>query len=50
MPAKKRKQPDEKYPLKLTAKQRESLVQQLGLRWGSRRRLKKRPAISNSSS
>ena len=26
MPAKKRKQPDEKYPLKLTVKQRESLV------------------------
>jgi hypothetical protein len=27
MPARKRKQPDEKYPLKLTVKQRESLMQ-----------------------
>ena len=40
MPAKKRKQPDEKYPLKLTAKQRESLVHATRLAMGLKTRIK----------
>ena len=40
MPAKKRKQPDEKYPLKLTAKQRESLVHATRLTMGLKTRIK----------
>jgi hypothetical protein len=41
MPAKKRKQPDEKYPLKLTVKQRESLMQATRLAMGLKTRIKK---------
>ena len=40
MPAKKRKQPDEKYPLKLTVKQRESLVHATRLAMGLKTRIK----------
>src|SRR5208337_2922940 len=40
MPAKKGKQPDEKYPLKLTVKQRESLMQATGLTLGLKTRIK----------
>ena len=40
MSAKKRKQPDEKYPLKLTAKQRESLVHATRLAMGLKTRIK----------
>ncbi len=40
MPAKKQKQPDEKYPLKLTGKQRESLVHATRLPMGLKTRLK----------
>ena len=40
MPAKKRKQPDEKYPLKLTEKQRESLVHATRLAMGLKTRIK----------
>ncbi len=40
MPAKQRKQPDEKYPLKLTAKQRESLVHATRLAMGLKTRIK----------
>ena len=40
MPAKKRKQPDEKYPLKLTVKQRESLVHATRLPMGLKTRIK----------
>jgi len=40
MPAKKRKQPDEKYPLKLTVKQRESLVHSTRLAMGLKTRIK----------
>jgi len=41
MPAKNRKQPDEKYPLKLTVKQRESLMQATRLAMGLKTRIKK---------
>ena len=41
MPAKKGKQPDEKYPLKLTVKQRESLVGATRLAMGLKTRIKK---------
>jgi hypothetical protein len=40
MPAKKRKQPDEKFPLKLTAKQRESMMQAPRLTIGLKTRIK----------
>jgi len=40
MPVKKRKQPDEKYPLKLTVKQRESLVLATRLTMGLKTRVK----------
>jgi len=40
MPAKNGKQPDEKFPLKLTVKQRESLMQATRLRIGLRTRIK----------
>jgi hypothetical protein len=40
MPAKKPKQPDEKYPLKLTAKLRESLVHATRLPMGLKTRIK----------
>ena len=40
MPAKKRKQPDEKYPLKITKKQRESLVHATRLAMGLKTRIK----------
>ena len=40
MPPKKRKQPDEKYPLKLTMKQRESLVHATRLAMGLKTRIK----------
>ena len=40
MPAKKRKQPDEKFPLKLTEKQRESLVHATRLAMGLKTRIK----------
>ena len=40
MPAKKRKQPDEKFPLKLTVKQRESLVRATRLAMGLKTRIK----------
>jgi len=40
MPAKKGKQPDEKFPLKLTAKQRESLVHSTRLAMGLKTRIK----------
>ena len=39
MPAKKRKQPDEKYPLKLTVKQRESMMQATRLTMGLKNRI-----------
>ena len=41
MPAKKRKQPDEKFPLKLTVKQRESLVRATRLAMGLKKKIKK---------
>ena len=41
MPAKKGKQPDEKFPLKLTVKQRESMVQATRLTMGLKTRIKK---------
>ena len=40
MPAKNGKQPDEKFPLKLTVKQRESLVQATRLTMGLKTRIK----------
>ena len=40
MPAKKLKQPDEKYPLKLTDNQRESLVHATRLAMGLKTRIK----------
>ena len=39
MPAKKEKQPDEKFPLKLTVKQRESLVHATRLPMGLKTRI-----------
>ena len=41
MPAKKGKQPDEKFPLKLTVKQRESMMQATRLTMGLKTRIKK---------
>src|SRR5208337_3598310 len=41
MPAKKGKPPDEKYPLKLTVKQRESMMQATRLTMGLKTRIKK---------
>src|SRR3954466_15928104 len=43
MPTQKRKPPDEKYPLKLTAKQRESLVHATRLAMGLKIRIKNAP-------
>jgi Plasmid pRiA4b ORF-3-like protein len=43
MPAKKEKQPDEKYPLKLTVKQRESLVHSTRLTMGLKTRIEESP-------
>ena len=40
MPAKKGKPPDEKYPLKLTVKQRESMMQATRLTMGLKTRIK----------
>ena len=41
MPAKNGKQPDEKFPLKLTVKQRESMMQATRLTMGLKTRIKK---------
>src|SRR5208337_2168137 len=43
MPAKKGKQPDEKYALKLTAKQRDSLVHAIRLTLGLKKKIEESP-------